>query len=211
MPGFLDGWCLDRTTVIQARLGRRSWFDNQSHAQMLASSMDGSIIPYTAEVCYHDHMLALTVYCNCFETNKALPSPVLIKTKVNENGMLDIYCINTEEAPLMHEWAGIACPHPNFKAFHDDDFIGTGGAAMMRDEIGQQGKYPVLLEKVFVKDIHDNFLILKEAQVLKEEITRLDYDKLSGEAKEFINKLKKAIAASEKMQKPIAFKYDPST
>jgi hypothetical protein len=151
-------------------------------------------------------MLTLTVYCNCFESGIALPPPKSDwKVETHDDGMVEAFCPKPEDIPHLNEWWHKACPHPDRKAFHDVDFVNIAGAAMMRDEIGEQGAYPILLEKVFPDGIHDNYLVPTEVEALKQEIDQLDYDKLSATAQAVIDKIKQAIVASQEMQKPISF------
>jgi hypothetical protein len=152
-------------------------------------------------------MLTLTVYCNCVETNKTLPPPKPNwKIEIDdENGMVEAYCPDHKDIPLLKEWWGKACPHPDRMAFHEVDFVNIASAAMMRDEISQQGSYPILLTKVFQDGVTDHNVAPKEVEQLQEEVTKLDSSKLSNEARAVIDKLKKAIPVSLKMQKPILF------
>jgi hypothetical protein len=153
-------------------------------------------------------MLSLTVYCNCVETGKALPPPKpdwRIEVYDDEDGMVEAFCADPKDAPLLREWWQKACPHPERQAFRDVDFVNITGAVMMRKEISQQGEYPVLLEKVFQDGVTDHHVVPKDVAALQTEIARLDYDKLSGEAQAVIDKLQKAVTVSLEMQKPISF------
>lgn len=110
-----------------------------------------------------------------------------------------------EDSALLHSWYENACPHPEFKAYDDSDFVSLPQAIGMRDEIGQQGNFPILIGNVFESGVHEHWLLPKDLPALREELTRLDISKLSDWAQEVIGKLEKAATAAEDMQKPISF------